>query len=157
MLQTHICKQCGYSFTGGPRAYYCLNCRTKRQRESNRDYKARKKTGELRKHGSIDTCECCGKEYIVNASLQRFCPDCQKPHMLEYDRISGLEYYHNNKDNINPSRYDKRRIGPRKCAWCGKEFETNNKSLTCSPECGKQRKNALWREYYKKRKENKNV
>jgi uncharacterized Zn ribbon protein len=151
MIQTRICKQCGCAFNGGPRAYYCPSCRVERQREQNKNFKTRKKDGQIRKLGSTDICKKCGKEYIVMSGLQRFCPDCQAPHALEHDRITGIDYYYTNKDKINPGRNEKRRKGTRICAWCGKEFETNTRELTCSAECSRKRKNALWMELYKKK------
>lgn len=144
MLQDRICKQCGISFTGGPRAYYCPNCRVERTKTTNRDYKARKKNGNVREIGSIDICNMCGEKYTVNGGLQRFCTNCQKLHSMEYDRNTGLKYYHLYKDQLNPIRNLRRRIGPVKCYWCGKEFESHNTKLTCSPECSKKRRTHLW-------------
>ena len=144
MLQSRICKQCSITFTGGPRAYYCPTCRDKRTKETNRAYKIRKKNGNVREIGSTDICDICGEKYIVNAGLQKFCRDCQKDHNLEYDRNTGLKFYHLNKDKINPIRNIRRRIGPTKCYWCGKEFEPHNTKLTCSLECSRARKNHLW-------------
>lgn len=144
MLQNRICKQCGIEFTGGPRAYYCESCRETRRMASNKEYKVRKKKGLARQIGSIDICIRCGKEYSVNAGQQRFCQDCQKDHNLEHDRITGLKYYHLNKENINPVRNIRRQNGPIKCDWCGKEFITHTRTKTCSPECSRKIKNHRW-------------
>ena len=144
MIQKRICKECGCSFDGGPRAYYCPGCRIERTRETNRTHKRRLKMGSTRKLGDTDKCERCGKEYTVNAGLQRFCPDCQEEHAREYDKITSLKYYHQNKVRINPLRNIRRHTGPIKCAWCGKEFEPHDKKLTCSPECSQSLKNHKW-------------
>lgn len=136
MLQQRICQQCGCSFKGGPRAFYCPECREMRRLEYDRIYKQKLRAGYIgRPLGSIDKCEQCGKDYIVNGGLQRFCPDCQSIHAKEYDRETAIEFYHAHKDRINPVRYQRRRKPPKKCAWCGKEFTAGTRALTCSPEC----------------------
>ena len=147
MLQKRICRQCGRSFQGGPRAYYCQECREERRRERSRKYK---QNGSARPLGSIDQCELCGKEYIVNGSLQRFCPECQPIHATEYDRATSLEFYGEHKARINPPRNERRRQGLKICEWCGNEFETHTVSKTCSAECRRKLKNKKWMERYYK-------
>lgn len=151
MIQTRTCRKtsCGRSFQGGPRAYYCPTCRAERQRIAGAASKARARKGLTRKIGSIDTCERCGKDYNVNAPLQRFCQDCQPVHALEYDRETSLPFYHDNKEKINPVRNARRRVGYRDCNWCGQEFEVSGtRVLTCSDECEKQRNKKLARVKY---------
>lgn len=152
MLQHRICKTCSCSFQGGPRAYYCHSCREERKRVQGAEHKRRKRKGESRPLGSIDKCEKCTKDYIVQSGNQRFCPECQPIHAQEYDRVTGLTYYHVNKDNINPVRNERRRKGLRTCEWCGKEFETPTCKLTCSPECTRKLRNKKWNERYGKKK-----
>lgn len=149
MLQ-RICKQCGRSFQGGPRAFYCTSCRMERKRIQKANYIHRRRMGNVRLIGSKDRCEICGKEYIVVGSLQRFCPDCQPIHAREYDQKTAIEFYHSNKDRINPVRYERRRKPPKKCAWCGKEFTSHTRTLTCSVECRRLLKNKKWNEKYGK-------
>lgn len=144
MLQNRICKACGIEFIGGPRAYYCKTCREERRKFASKEYKERKKKGTVRAIGNIDICDICGEKYIVNSGQQRFCSNCQKSHNLEHDRATGLKYYHENKDNINPIRNIRRQIGPVKCEWCGKEFISHTKQNTCSDECKKKMKNHNW-------------
>lgn len=152
MLQKRICKQCEQNFIGGPRAYYCPECRLERRKVQTKEHRERKAKGHARSLGSIDTCNRCGGKYLVNGPLQRFCPDCQKPHNLEYDRENGLKYYHDNKEDMNPTRYERRQIGSRECEWCGNEYKTNTRQLTCSQECKRKRKNALWSQNDRKKK-----
>lgn len=99
MLQ-HKCRDCGRQFEGGPRAYYCPNCRSVRKQGWSK--KAKKTIG--RKMGSKDYCERCGKQYTVTAPLQRFCDPCKGLHKIEYDRTRKLKYYNDNKSAINPKR-----------------------------------------------------
>lgn len=110
MLLDRVCRnnKCNKNFIGGPRAYYCPECRVVRRRDQSTEGKRRKKKGLVREWGSIDFCERCGKEFIVNAGLQRYCPECQPIHAKEYDRITSLETYHNNSAKINKSRLEAR-------------------------------------------------
>jgi hypothetical protein len=144
MLQNRTCIQCSKIFIGGPRAYYCPDCRVERVRETNRQHKQRRKFGTFRKLGSSDICERCGKDYIVMGGLQKFCEDCKKIHAMEYDRITSLKYYKLNKHIINPVRNKRRRLGTRTCAWCHEKFETHTSKITCSDECGRSLKNHMW-------------
>lgn len=146
MLQDRQCIKCKTSFKGGPRAYYCPNCRDERTKETNRNHKRKKRLGLTRSIGSKDTCERCGEQYTVEAGLQRFCPDCQPIHAAEYDRKTALPFYHANKERINPPRKIRRRKRGNICAWCRKEFEPENGSTTCSDECKRQDINRYQRE-----------
>jgi predicted nucleic acid-binding Zn ribbon protein len=148
MLQDRICRECSRSFLGGPRAYYCPSCREERKRANWRDYQKRKRQGLVRQLGSIDTCERCGKDYTVEAPNQRFCRECQPVHAVEYDRVTALEFYHEHKEELNPVRYERRRIGPQPCEVCGTVFEPHTKTRTCSTECRIALKNKKWREIY---------
>lgn len=152
MLQDRKCKDCGCTFTGGPRAYYCTSCRYERQKKVQRESKARARKGQTRKLGSIDKCEMCGNPYVINAALQRFCPICQPIHAKEYDRKTSLEYYHKHKLRINPIRNMRRRIKFKYCVYCGKKFDVYGKRQTCSEEC-RIKNNRRWqRERYHKLK-----
>lgn len=43
-----VCKQCGKSFRGGLRAWYCPDCRYERAKEAAKRARQRKKNGESR-------------------------------------------------------------------------------------------------------------
>lgn len=113
-LQDRTCRQCGNTFEGGPRAYYCPTCRAERTRKTYAEYKRRKRQGKTRALGSKDTCERCGKTYTVKGGNQRFCPECQPIHTAEYDRRTSLEFYRKHKDRINPTRNQRRKEYRRK-------------------------------------------
>ena len=85
-LRMRVCRQCGIEFMGGPRAWYCPTCRIERQREQGRTCKQRQRKGQTRRLGSIDKCEICGKDYIVNSARQRYCPECAPDRIREVDR-----------------------------------------------------------------------
>lgn len=73
VMRTRTCKMCGVEFLGGPRASYCPECRKIRQKEASA--RARKRGGAARPIGSMDKCEWCGSEYIVNSGRQKYCSD----------------------------------------------------------------------------------
>lgn len=153
MIQNRTCRECGCSFKGGPRAYYCPSCRTERTKQTNADYRRRKLAGDVRTIGSTDKCDRCGKEYTVEAGLQRFCPKCQPIHAAEYDRNTSLPFYHANKDRINPPRKLKRRTRSDICAWCNNKFEPINGSTTCSDECKRKLGNKHSRNFHRRQKD----
>lgn len=157
MLQQRKCQVCGSLFMGGPRAFYCPSCRREIYLERHKEYNRRQKCGTTRKIGSIDKCQRCDKEYIVIGSLQRFCPECQPIHALEYDRVTSLKYYHQNKQKINPVRYDRRKIELINCLECGKLFDPQGTCRRyCSRACKRIRYNRIWmNRYYPKNYENK--
>lgn len=145
MITTKHCKQCGRSFPGGPRAWYCPDCRYERRLERGRE---RKKHGAKRPIGSVDMCVICGNEYVVRGGNQKYCPECAKGAVAAIDRRQGLAYYRANKDTINPKRNENRRMPPVEREVCGKIFKTHTRAKTCSPECRRIRRNEMWMERY---------
>lgn len=91
-LLPRICKACGVSFIGGPRAWYCPQCREERKREASKRFKRRKGTNEYIPIGSIIQCEICGKDIIKNSSRQRYCKECAKAHLKEVDNKQSLDW-----------------------------------------------------------------
>ena len=83
-----ICRTCGLSFEGGPRAWYCPTCREERVRQQLLDYKHRKSRGLTRKIGESYRCESCGGMYILSGGLQRFCESCAP---LQYKLIDNTQ------------------------------------------------------------------
>lgn len=129
VLRTRTCRTCGAEFIGGPRAWYCPSCRAERIKEQRRHRKAAN-----RKLGSIDYCEICGKEYIVNGGLQRYCPDCKAEAVAVKDRAQGRAYMQEHKQKY----YERKREGQKNrkvCVVCGKQFWTGNTDVTCSAHC----------------------
>lgn len=144
IYDNRICRTCGCSISGGPRAWYCPSCRQERQRASDAEYKRRVAAGTTRKLGNYDKCVVCGKEYIINGGNQKYCRDCAPPAYAETDRVLSLDYYHNNSEDINASRNPRRRVppegNPRECTICGATFTTRSRATICgAPECRKKR------------------
>lgn len=145
MKHSCVCRTCGKHFIGGPRAWYCPDCREERKAEASIQAKKRKRSGQVREIGSIDICERCGAEYTVDGSLQRFCPNCQPIYYAEVRRKQCLAYYHKNSNEVNKKRNPKRRKGPKKCVVCGEEFVSPTRKATCSDKCASEHRRRLQR------------
>ena len=139
-LHPRTCRTCGTSFLGGPRAWYCPDCREDRKREADRRSSERRRAGIARELGSIDFCVRCGEPYTIEGGLQKYCPDCRPDAIREMDQIQGMEYYHRTKDKNNPIRNVRRQIPPRPCAICGTMIQPRNSRTTCSDECAKEQR-----------------
>lgn len=133
-IATRICRACGVSFSGGPHAWYCPDCRQERHRKAGREYKSRAHLGNARRLGSIDQCTVCGRDYVVNGSLQRYCPDCAPAEYRRKDAEAALAY--DNAHNVAQKIRDQYRSArsPIPCAVCGTPFIPNNSSRKC-PNC----------------------
>lgn len=117
VVRTRVCRQCGREFKGGPRAWYCPECRAARQKEAAARYR---KNGAERHLGTISQCTICGKEYIVESGLQRYCTECAAKHLKQVDNAASLQYKKANPDKAKKSNSDflKRNNGSfRKTMW----------------------------------------
>lgn len=134
-LKDRTCHTCGTIFKGGSRAWYCPTCRAERQILASRRH--RQHPG--RKIGSIDHCENCGKEYIVNGGLQRYCPECAPEMVKRIKRDAARERGRQTRDQkaLNEMRALSNSV--RICEICGKPFPAENAILfnldICSTEC----------------------
>lgn len=134
-LRQRVCRACGRSFLGGPRAWYCPQCRLERRKKQTAAYKARKRAGDVRELGSTDSCAICGAPYTVTGPNQRYCPACAPDAVKAVDSAQGMAYYVEHKDAINPLRNAKRRKGERICPICGAEYQAYGKNSYCSEAC----------------------
>lgn len=135
-VRNRVCRQCGVTFPGGPRAWYCPSCRSDRRREAD---KQRKKTGTARPLGSTDICKRCGKEYIVNSGMQMYCNDCAEIAVKEKVRGHKREYYAENRDALNDHKREVR-VDRKVCVICGAVFDADTPTVTCSPACAEKLK-----------------
>lgn len=127
-----ICTICGASFSGGPAAKYCPNCRQDRQKIRAEQYR---KTGFKRKLGSMDKCVICGAEYVVESGLQKYCKECGS-------QITKSDEYRMRK-NTKAKQYRKSldpesKKAKKVCLVCGKPFESSKPTVTCSEDCAKE-------------------
>lgn len=149
-LRDRVCTVCGITFSGGPSARYCPNCRKDRQREIQRRFH---REGPKRKLGSTDTCVICGKQYIVEGGLQKYCPDCALEQYKILDNAKSREWQ---RENTTPAERKKTRQAATAeipCAVCGKLFAPRGPSTVCSPECAAELKRRASRRAEDKRRE----
>lgn len=99
-IYDRVCRTCGVSFRGGPRAWYCPDCRRERERERKKRYN---RGGFARHIGQKDICLNCGEEYTVEGGLQKYCPKCQPIMHKRLDNRQGTAYYHSNVDKAERS------------------------------------------------------
>lgn len=145
-LRPRVCRQCGVTFDGGPRAWYCPACRVERQRIRSA---AQRKTGARRPLGSIDHCAVCGKEYVVESGLQKYCKDCAPEAIRAIDREQSKKW--NKENGYYEARRAQGRNGIKICVICGGVIPPGSNSVTCSPECHQQRIRISWAEADQKR------
>lgn len=103
-MKARICNTCGISFLGGPRAFYCPECRRERKKEQSKTYKERKKQNYIIPLGSVIQCESCGCDIIKCSGLQRFCKQCAKKHLKIIDNQQSLTWNKNNKVKVKKSK-----------------------------------------------------
>ena len=137
-----ICRRCGKKFMGGPRAWYCLECKSGRCKEQKLRYTQNKRAGKSIVIGkTIRKCERCGAEFIMMAARQRYCSKCRDEAVKSSDRQQGLEYYKQNRDLINLKRNKTRKMQRKKdvfCIVCGKLLTDRiGGRNTCVGKCGK--------------------
>lgn len=108
VIKSRVCRQCGTTFDGGPRAWYCPDCRAKRARDADRRYRAKGRKAD-RPIGSIDKCVRCGDNYVVKSARQKYCPDCAYEGVREADRPMSRAWNQAHKETYYPARNAKRR------------------------------------------------
>lgn len=133
-IRRRVCRECGQSFDGGPRAWYCPECRAIRAKICAAKYRA---NGPVRALGSTDYCAICGKEYVVAGGLQKYCPDCAPEAIRAADREASKKW------NVDNDYCNKRthadRYGIKVCVICGREIPRSSSRVTCSQECSRQK------------------
>lgn len=151
-VRERTCRQCGKVFPGGPRAWYCPDCRRERQREADRRHK---KNGTARPIGSTDLCKRCGQEYIVNSARQMYCQECSKIAVPEKTRQQSREYNAAHRETLAQNKTESRK-GRNVCVVCGALFDAKTVTVTCSPECARLRKRQTQQKAEANRRRNQN-
>ena len=129
-IRMRVCQDCGIKFMGGPRAKRCPNCREIAYKEHNK-----KSSVAKRKLGSIDVCKMCGKEYVVNSGRQKYCKECARTAILEWQKEHKKDYEKNNPEQRN-QKYRKRAQQKKLCKYCLREI--HSRSDYCSEYCKKE-------------------
>ena len=131
VIRDRVCRQCGREFPGGPRAWYCPECREIRRKEADA---RRAKNGTNLPLGSIDHCEICGGEYIVNSARQRYCKACAAEAIRQNVNPHKAEYAMENIDRLKAQQKELRNDRT-VCLICGKVFTASTATVTCSYAC----------------------
>ena len=131
VIRDRVCQQCGKAFPGGPRAWYCPDCREIRRKES---AARRSKEGTIRPLGSIDTCEICGGEYVVNSARQRYCKNCAAEAVRQNVNPRKAEYAKENMERLKEQQKELRK-DRNVCVICGAVFHASTATVTCSDKC----------------------
>ena len=112
VVKTRTCRQCGASFDGGPRAWYCPTCRAERKREATARYRGKGRKAD-RPIGSTDKCVVCGTEYVVKCARQKYCPGCAYEAVRAVDRPASRAWNQAHKDTYYPDRNARRKAARR--------------------------------------------
>lgn len=131
VYRERVCVDCGASFMGYPRSKRCPTCAAQAKRDQGGK---RRKQGTIRPLGSVDICENCGAEYIVNSGRQRYCKQCAKTVVAQTIRRHKAAY---NREHSAAQRIHKQemRTENKVCVICGKAFGKRGVSVTCSEKC----------------------
>lgn len=125
-----VCMDCGATFCGFPKSKRCPDCQRAVNLARKRDYNKR---GPVRGLGSVDSCEICGAEYVVESGRQRYCKDCAADAVRDEVRRAKREYNASRPEIIGKAR--EARKGCKVCPICGGAVPAGTVSVTCSPEC----------------------
>lgn len=145
VIRKRTCRTCGVVFDGGPRAWYCPDCRAERRRRSDKKSKLNKKAGKNIQIGvTTKLCQVCGKPFTVMSARQKYCKVCAVKAIRAIDREQSRGWIKRAVDKYGAGYISERNAKKRKplfkkeCVICHKPFMTNiDKVLTCSDKCRK--------------------
>lgn len=137
VVRPRECISCGRTFDGGPRARYCPECRRARRKQTKSEYLRRKAAGNVRHLGSVDICQVCGGEYVVESSLQRYCPACAAEAVRQVVLPQKRERAAEHREEM-AARKKELKADSAICAYCGKTYTPTGSEVTCSPECARE-------------------
>lgn len=123
-LAPRTCRTCGRTFMGGPRAWYCPDCRAERRRKQCVESKQRKRAGTSIVLGqTVGHCQVCGKEFIYASGNQKYCSSCAPEAIAEIDRQQGRGWLQRaiekHGQRYADERYAARRVDREHCVECG--------------------------------------
>jgi hypothetical protein len=145
MNKKHVCKYCGKEFSSGQSLGAHIICCDKNPNSHKKDFIKKKKINKDNKNPILEIeleCKICKKKYRMNIrkndfELGKYKKTCSRKCASKLSAINtNLETKNKNISNAffvlkeNNKKY-------RKCEYCGKTFEIENKSKTsfCCEEC----------------------
>lgn len=127
-IRDRTCRQCGVIFPGGPRAWFCPDCRLERRRESTLRYHRKDKAD--RPLGSTDQCTVCGADYIVKSARQKYCPACAPEAIRKIANQQSIDWNQSHKNTYYPARNAKRNAERNALTlWKEREYHKNNPQI----------------------------
>ena len=147
-----VCIDCGKPFYGHIKSKRCPECAAVARSRASREYQQRVKAGAVRKLGSTDICQRCGKPYIVEGGLQRYCRVCAPVAVKENIITARTAYSKEHYTSEDRARMRKHETNIRRvCPVCSREFDSGKSyAMYCSPECRHAGKLESWRKYQSK-------
>lgn len=134
VIKTRVCRICEKEFLGGPRAFYCPDCRDEQKKTRKSEYQARKRVGKVRELGSVDICPVCGDEYTVEGSRQMYCPKCADQATKKVVNAHKREFMAERIDQVQ-MRKKEAHSNRNVCLICGNTYTAKSAATTCSDDC----------------------
>lgn len=154
-----VCQDCGKKVWRPIKSIRCEGCQEEARKKYAAEYRERKAAGRSRIIGEKYPCEACGKMYVLDGSLQRYCQDCREENVTKNMRKLRREWnkkaYGTEEGKAKLVQMRSKQSFPivRECEQCGKKFETLTISIYCSEECREKAKQAYYKAYDEARKE----
>lgn len=146
MMWHTTCVTCGAAIYRPIKCIRCESCQAEVNRQRNAICHSK---GAKRPLGSIDICQRCGQEYIVEGGMQKYCKSCSHIATQKSIREHKRDYMADMRaDPVKGEAIKQgKRVVPRiiPCSRCGKPFETKTRAAYCSDACRK----AAIKEYQK--------
>ena len=155
---TH-CSDCGKLIY---RPIKCIRCEACQLAINQERHKEHQRTKPARPLGSTDICTVCGKPYIVESGLQKYCPDCREAATrASIARKKNAYMAEKRKDPEAAAQMREAKqaaLSPSLCATCGKPFISKFGAIYCCEACREVGKRKYYQTYDSKRvrKERKN-
>lgn len=153
---TH-CIDCGKLIYRPIKCIRCEACQLAINYERHKEHQRAKPARPL---GSTDICTICGKPYIVESGLQKYCPDCREAATrASIARRKNAYMAEKRKDPEAAAQMREAKqaaLSPSLCATCGKPFISKFGAIYCCEACRKAGQKAYIREYDRTRRPLKN-
>lgn len=153
------CSDCGKLIYRPIKCIRCEACQLAINQERHKEYQRAKPARPL---GSTDICTICGKPYIVESGLQKYCPNCREAATrASIARKKNAYMAEKRKDPEAAAQMREAKqaaLSPSLCATCGKPFISKFGAIYCCEACREVGKRKYYQTYDSKRvrKERKN-
>lgn len=149
LYRERSCPDCGRIVIMHIKSKRCRACQDAANRAHDAEYQRARSQGKTRKLGSIDICQRCGGQYVVNSGMQRYCPDCAPSAVSDNVRASARQRYADayQTPESRAERNARRRRQwqqDRVCKQCSKAFVPQYpRQVCCCESCKSVRNKAI--------------